>query len=194
MKRGDYSMGRIEDLASRYESHISAPWQRNLAGAQRAIFVVYPPEDERKLRARLDEFETRTKAAGHDWKLVDLTNVFARWMAAMDYRDSYFEEPADLVLKLQAGFVQHVAVELRKVLAAPEVTENTVVGVYGVASLFGFTKVSLVLKEIEQEIHGRLVLFFPGEYDNNNYRLLNARDGWNYLATPITLHGGVTAQ
>ena len=27
--------------------------------------------------------------------------------------------------------------------------------------------------------------------DDNNYRLLDARDGWNYLAVPITLHNGV---
>ena len=187
-------MGRIEDLASRYESHISAPWQKNLAGGQRAIFVVYPPEDERRLRARLDEFETRTREAGHGWKLVDMTNVFARWMASMEYRDSYFEEPADLTLRLQADFVQHAAAELSNALAAPDVTDNAVVGVFGVAGLFGFTKVSLVLKEVERDIKGRLVLFFPGDYENNNYRLLNARDGWNYLAIPITLHGGVTTQ
>jgi hypothetical protein len=46
------------------------------------------------------------------------------------------------------------------------------------------------LKEVEQAIRGRLVLFFPGEYENRNYRLLDARDGWNYLAVPITLHSG----
>ena len=34
------------------------------------------------------------------------------------------------------------------------------------------------------------MLFFPGEFENNNYRLLDARDGWNYLAVPITLHSG----
>lgn len=38
-------MSRIDDLAEQYERHISAPWQRNLAGAQRIIFVVYPKED-----------------------------------------------------------------------------------------------------------------------------------------------------
>ena len=54
-----------------------------------------------------------------------------------------------------------------------------------------FTQVSLVLKELENNIKGRLVLFFPGEYDDNNYRLLDARDGWSYLAVPITLHNGV---
>lgn len=187
-------MGRIEDLASRYYDHISAPWQKNLAGAQRTIFVVYDPEDERKLRARLDEFETRTREAGHVWKSFDFTGVFAKWMAGMEYRNSYFEEPTDLTLKLQVEFVRHAASELRKALTSSEVTENTVVGVYGAASLFGFTKVSLVLKEIEHEIQGRLVLFFPGEYDDNNYRLLNARDGWNYLAVPITLHSGVMTQ
>ncbi|MCX5784603.1 MAG: DUF1788 domain-containing protein [Elusimicrobia bacterium] len=185
-------MGRIEDLSQRYYSHISAPWQRNLAGAQKTIFVVYDKDDERKLRARLEEFETRTVEAGHPWKSFDFTPVFAKWMSNMDYRESYFEEPDDLSMKLQIEFVRYAAEELRKILSAPDVTEDTVIGVYGVASLFGFTKVSLVLKEVEQSIKGRLVLFFPGEYENNNYRLLDARDGWNYLAVPITLHGGVT--
>ena len=185
-------MGRIEDLSSRYYDHISAPWQRNLAGAQKTIFVVYDKDDERKLRARLDEFETRTVEAGHLWKSFDFTPVFAKWMSSMDYRESYFEEPDDLSMKLQIEFVRYAAEDLRKVLNAADVTENTVIGAYGVASLFGFTKVSLVLKEVEQSIRGRLILFFPGDYENNNYRLLDARDGWNYLAVPITLHSGET--
>jgi hypothetical protein len=33
-------------------------------------------------------------------------------------------------------------------------------------------------------------VFFPGVYENNNYRLLDARDGWNYLAVPITMQEG----
>ncbi len=184
-------MGRIEDLAGRYQGHISAPWQRNLAGAQRTIFVVHDKTDERKVRAKLGLFEIATKAAGHGWKVIDLTGTFAHWMAAMDYREAYFEEPSDLSLKLQSDFVQYAAAELRKVLTAEDVDADTVVAVHGVASLFGFTKVSLVLKEVEHDIRGRLVLFFPGEFDNNNYRLLDARDGWNYLAVPITLHSGV---
>jgi hypothetical protein len=185
-------MGRIEDLANRYQSHISAPWQKNLAGAQRTIFVVYEKADERKLRAKLELFEMATRQSGHGWKVFDFTGTFARWMAEMEYREAYFEEPADLALKLQSAFVHLAAAELREALAAPEVDENAVVAVHGVACLFGFTKVSLVLKEVEHDIRGRLVLFFPGEFDNNNYRLLDARDGWNYLAVPITLHSGAT--
>jgi len=80
-------MGRIEELAVGYRGHIGAPWQRNLAGDQKAIFVVYPKTDERKLRARLEQFEVETKRAGHEWRLVDLTDTFARWMADTEYRD-----------------------------------------------------------------------------------------------------------
>ena len=184
-------MGRIEELATRFRSHIGAPWQRNLAGDQKTIFVVYPKTDERKLRARMDLFEMATTSTGHPWRLLDLTDAFARWMASTDYRDDYFEEPDNLAMKLRSGFVQYVAGRLREDLTADGVGEDAVVAVLGVACLFGFTRVSLVLKEVVKDIRGRLVVFFPGEYEDNNYRLLDARDGWNYLAVPITLHNGV---
>jgi hypothetical protein len=184
-------MGRIEELAARYRRHIAAPWQRNLAGDQKAIFVVYPKTDERKLRARLDLFEMATTSTGHPWRFLDLTDTFARWMASTDYRDVYFEEPDSLAMKLRGDFVQYVAGRLREALTADGVEEDAVVAVQGVACLFGFTRVSLVLKEVINDIRGRLMVFFPGEYEDKNYRLLDARDGWNYLAVPITLHNGV---
>ncbi|MCA9233802.1 MAG: DUF1788 domain-containing protein, partial [Planctomycetales bacterium] len=108
-----------------------------------------------------------------------------------DYRDVYFEEPETLAMKLRSDFMQHAAGRLRETLTAGDVDDDTVVAVQGVACLFGFTRVSLVLKEVVKDIRGRLVVFFPGEYEDNNYRLLDARDGWNYLAVPITLHNGV---
>jgi len=43
-----------------------------------------------------------------------------------------------------------------------------------------------VLKAVETMIQGRVVVFFPGSYDQNTYRLLDAREGWNYMAIPIT--------
>ena len=185
-------MGRIEELAARYSRHVGAPWQRNLSGDQKAIFVVYPKTDERRLRARLDLFEMATTSAGHGWVVVDLTETFARWMADTDYRDVYFEEPDTLTMKLRSDFLQHVAGTIRDALSDQSVDEDSVVAVQGIASVFGFTRVSLVLKEVVKDIRGRLVVFFPGEFEDNNYRLLDARDGWNYLAVPITLHNGVS--
>lgn len=183
-------MARLEELVSSYKAHISAPWQRNLAGPQKMVFVVYPKVDERRLRARLELFEIATKEAGHKWLLFDFTSTFAEWMAATDYREAYFEEPSEMAIKLETDFLNYAAGELRGALADVTVDVDTVVAAYGVASLYGFTKLSLVLKEVEHDIKGRLVLFFPGEFENNNYRLLDARDGWNYLAVPITLNSG----
>lgn len=184
-------MSRIDDLVKRYQNHIAAPWQRNLAGPQKTIFIVYPKYDERKLRARLELFEMATVGAGHKWKLFDYTKTFSKWMSNTEYREIYFETPEDLSMKLRSDFLHYAAKELLSVLTSEDVDHDSVVAVYGIASLFGFTKVSLILKEVAQEIRGRLVLFFPGEFDNNNYRLLDARDGWNYLAVPITLNNGV---
>ena len=61
------------------------------------------------------------------------------------------------------------------------------VALIGVGSLYGFLRVSNLVRAVEPKIRGRLVVFFPGEKDGTNYRLLNARDGWNYLAQAITL-------
>lgn len=182
-------MGRIEELAEKYAQHIATPWQRTVAGAQRVIMVVYEKDLERTLRARKLAFETATREAGHGWSEVDLTNGFAAWMAANEYRDAYFEAPEDLRIKLEAEFADYVASQIRSVLTTNGTSETSVTAVFGVGALFGFTRLSKVLKLVEGDIRGRLVVFFPGEYERNNYRLLDARDGWNYLAVPITLHG-----
>ncbi len=46
-------MGKIEDLAANYEHHLSGPWRRSVAGAQRVMLLIYEKELERTLRARL---------------------------------------------------------------------------------------------------------------------------------------------
>jgi hypothetical protein len=186
-------MARIEDLAELYGQHIATPWQRTVVGAQRVIMVVYDKDLERVLRARKVEFDTRTRAAGHDWHEVDLTTCFANWLAADEYREAYFESPEYLQMKLDAEFPDFVADRIRAVLSRSDVGDNSVVAVFGVASLFGFARVSQLLKLIEGDVHGRLVVFFPGQYEQNNYRLLDARDGWNYLAVPISIHGAGSA-
>jgi hypothetical protein len=184
-------VSRIDELADQFERHIATPWQRNLAGAQRIIFVVYPKEDERRLRTKLKEFEHRTRAAGHGWGEVDFTNLFPLWMAAEEYREEYFKHPEDLMLKYDSEFAESCAAHLAGALVAEDVNDDTVLAVYGVAGIYGFTRLHFILQKIESHVRGRLVVFFPGAYDQNAYRLLDARDGWNYLATPIT---GLTNQ
>ena len=181
-------MGRVEELAAVYERHVSAPWQRTVSGAQRVMLVVYEKELERALRARLGEFEQATRRSGHGWKLVDCTRWFAEWLAGDEYAEAYFEDPELLGMKLEGELRPYAAERLAAELEDEE--DECVVALLGVASLYGFLRVSELIRSVESSIHGRLLVFFPGTKNENNYRLLDARDGWNYLAQGITLHGG----
>ena len=178
-------MSKLDQLIRRYEEFIALPWQAGLAGSQRVIFVVYDKTDERRLRAKVDEFELATKKAGHGWRLVDLTDAFAEWMAGQEYRKNYFEYPEDLATVLP-DFEAHLQERVRN--AVQNCDENDVVALGGIASLFGFTRVSSLVQAVAGAVPGRLLVLFPGEYENNSYRLLDARDGWSYLAVPITAH------
>lgn len=184
---------RLDRLIRRYERFVDLPWERRLAGVQRIWFIVHDKTEERRVRARVDEFAIATTRAAHGWKLCDLTDSFPRWMAAQDYRESYFEDPRSLEILLPA-FHEHVVELVRSALEADDVGSATVVAVTGIASLFGFTRVSKVLNAVAGCIRGRLVVFFPGEHEDNNYYLLDARrDGWDYMAVPITAHDGAEA-
>lgn len=111
-------------------------------------------------------------------------------MAAEDYRESYFQSPDDLEMAM-SGFLDFVSARVKSALEDEAADVNTVVAVHGIACLFGLMKVSDLIGTVESSIRGRLLVFFPGEYENNNYRLLDARDGWNYLAVPINAREGV---
>src|SRR5580704_8783752 len=167
-------MGRIEQLAETYGRHVSMPWQRTVSGAQRVIMIVYDKELERTLAARKNEFQIATEKARHHWIEINIAGSFAEWMAGEEYREAYFESPDDLQLKLEVEFARFVAEKIRTQLERPEAGEDSVVAVFGVGSLFGFTRVSRILKILEPAILGRLAVFFPGSYDNNHYCLLDA--------------------
>lgn len=183
-------MGRTEHLVENYGRFAALPWEQNLAGPQRVWFAIYDKKDERRLRVRLGEFEIATKNANHGWALVDVSDAFAKWMAAEDYRESYFQAPEDLEMAM-SGFLDLVSARIKSALDDDTADANTVVAIHGISCLFGLIKVSDLIGAVEASIRGRLLVFFPGEYENNNYRLLDARDGWNYLAVPITAREGV---
>lgn len=187
-------MGKIEDLAQRYKSHIAAPTPRHLTGAERTTFVVYDKMEERKLRAKLGLFEEAAHHAGRTWHAFDFSTVFATWMASLDYRDTYFASPQKLSVKLRTHFPAFAAEQLRTVLNSPDVGSDTVVAVHGVGTLYGLARLSGILDLVTAEIHCHLLVLFPGSWENNNYRLLDARDGWNYLAIPITSYNGLHDQ
>lgn len=183
-------MSYVDDLLAAYRTFVALPWQKNLAPAQRVWMAIYPPEYERRLRLHVPAFEVATKEADHGWALVDLTTSFERWMAAHEYREAYFDSP-DLLQTALPAFFEHLIGE-----ASDELGQHTdpdeVVAVLGAGTLFGLgdaVKVSALLDAVNGVVAGRLLVFFPGQHEGNSYRLLDARDGWNYLAIPITPKG-----
>ncbi len=176
-------MASIDALVRAYGGYVAITWQSNLAPPQRVWMVVYSPSDERRLRARVQEFEIGTIRAGHTWQSVDLTDEFARWLAAHPYRDAYFESPELLDEAGLDDFGDHLASAVQSTLAP--VGEDSVVGLLGIGALFSFYRASRLLERVAPSVRGRMLVFFPGERDGSNYRMLEAQDGWNYLATPI---------
>jgi hypothetical protein len=177
----------VDELLAAYRRFVALPWQQNLAPPQRVWMAVYPPEHERRLRLHLPEFKAATNQHQHPWALIDITTSFESWMAAHDYRDAYFEDP-DLLETALPRFLSHLVDSVRAQLAE-RTAQDGVVGLLGAGTLFGLgggVKVSALVSEVNDAIAGRLLVFFPGQHEGSSYRLLDARDGWNYLAIPIT--------
>ena len=178
-------MSKVKRLVQSYGRFVSTPWRDDAAAAQRVVFCVYSESEERVLRAKIEEFELATKAAGHGWHLFDLTDTFARWLAPQRYATKYFENP-ELLANLFPKYLAYLTEQFASFVQAQGASENDAVAIHGVGSLFGLLKVKDVVDQFAPSVKGRLLVFFPGSFENNNYRLLDGYDGWNYLAVPIT--------
>jgi bacteriophage exclusion system BrxB-like protein len=177
-------MNAIDRLLVNYTRQVRLPWSTNVAGKQRVWFAVYPPADERRVRARLPEFDAATLEAKHGWTTVDLTRLLPEFLAAHKHREKIFKEPQ--LLKAASQLEARAAELVRAACAREEADANCVVAITGLASMFDFMRVSSLVEKVEDAALGRLLVFFPGEYTGNVYRFMDARDGFNYMAVPIT--------
>ena len=80
-------------------------------------------------------------------------------------------------------FEAHVAATVRSRLRT--LGDRDILALSGAGALFGLMRVSTLTEKVAPDIRGRLLLLFPGRHENGIYRLLDARDGWTYRATPI---------
>ena len=178
-------MSKVKRLVASYGKYICIPWRSDAAAAQRVIFCVYNEADELRLRSRIDEFEIATKRSGHNWALFDLTDSFAQWLCRQKYAQSYFKKP-NLLATIYHKYCEYITTRFTHFLEEYHVDDSYVVAIKGVGALFGFLKVKEVVEKLAPAVSGRLLVFFPGSYEDNNYRLLDSYDGWGYLAVPIT--------
>jgi len=179
-------MSQTDELVSKFTDFASLTWGSNTPKAQRIWFLVYEPRQERRIRRSLGEFELAARRLCHRWIDLDVSGLFGEWMSANEYREAYFRR-GELTESQFKEFKKYVADRIRELLLDPQVDDETIAVIHGIASLFGFLRISDLLKNVENDIRGRLLVLFPGIVQDTTYRLLNARDGWNYHAVPITI-------
>ena len=177
-------MSAIDRLLANYTRQVRLPWAAHTSGKQRIWFAVYPPAEERRVRARLPQFEALTLEANHGWSTVDLTGLLPEWIAGHEYREAIFAEPEQFSANSE---LEDLAVErVRNACAGEDANAASVVAITGLATLFDFMRVSSLIERVEDSVRGRLLVLFPGEFAGNVYRFMDARDGFNYMAVPIT--------
>lgn len=178
-------MSRLSDLVEAYAAELDLPWRAGLSGGERVWMLVYPPDMERAMRAALPKLELASGQGGHGWTVIDVTDELGIWLASHRYAKAFFVEPSDFTSAIIDKFEADLVSKIREQLAAAP--EDYVVALVGIGSIFPFLRASSVIKAIDDEVSGRLLVLFPGLHDpeTHSFRLLDARDGFNYRARVI---------
>jgi hypothetical protein len=175
-------MYNLEDILTAYRRQVQLRWALDVSAGERVWLLWYDKALDRKVRMHAPELEQITNAANHGWRTLDLANSFGRWIAQHSYFDALLTDPAELA-SLAPEFERHLTDMVMAELDAA--SANDVVAIFSAASLFGIARVSRLIEQVAPAIKGRLLVTFPGRHASGVYRLLDARDGWNYRAIAI---------
>jgi hypothetical protein len=176
------SLPTTDELLRHFERQAALPWRDDLAPEYRVWILHYDPALERRVRRRVAEFEAIARRHAKGWFTLDLAALVAPWFAAHPLFAALVEEPDELSGLLKE-FGDHVTATVRERLAA--VGPADILALLGAGALFGLMRLSALIETVASAVPGRLLIFFPGRFEGNSYRLLDARGGWNYRATPI---------
>lgn len=177
-------MNYVDRLVEAYKQQLRYATRSGVSGGERTWFLVIDPDKLRGVLAQQQEFEFATVDAKLQWKAIDLTRSFGEWMNAHRYKESYFKRPK-LANSIEGDFADHLVGWLCKEIEEHSIDSSTVLALTGVEAVYGIGRLSDITRRIEDDVAGTLLVFFPGQYQDGQYRFFDARDGWNYLAVPI---------
>jgi hypothetical protein len=175
-------LSTVEELLDDFKKRLAVPWRDDEPAAGRVWILWYDKAHERRVRGRLREFQLAAEQAGKGWREFDIAPRFGIWVAQQPWFERLAKRPGTLPTVIPQ-FEEHLAGTIKAELAA--CGANDILALTGVASLFGLTRASALIDKIVATVRGRLLVTFPGAHRGGIYRLLDARDGWNYLAVPI---------
>lgn len=175
-------MSTVEDLLAAFRRRLDVPWRPDEAPAGRVWMLWYAKEHERRVRGRLGEFRLAAEQAARGWRELDIAPMFGEWIVAQPWFERVAKRPATLstvIGQFEATTAQRVCTELAAC------GSNDILALTGIASLFGLIRAQSLLATVAEAVPGRLLVTFPGVHRDGIYRLLDARDGYDYLAVPI---------
>jgi hypothetical protein len=175
-------LNTFDDLLGAYIRQVQLPWLSDTPPAGRVWIVWYDKSLQRRFTGRLAEFEHATLKAGHGWQQLSLSAWFGTWIARHEFFDALIEQPSEL-RGLLPDIEESLATELNGALH--QCSPNDVLAIDGCGALFGVARISALISRVAENIPGRILIGFPGKHSGGIYRLLDARDGWNYHAIPI---------
>lgn len=172
----------VEDLLAAFRTRLTVPWRPDEAAAGRVWMLWYDKALERRMRGRIGEFRHAAEQSGKGWHEFDLAPEFGTWVARQTWFERAAKRPSTLGTVLP-DFETHLVNRLHERLKL--CCQNDILALMGVASLFGIMRASTLIANVADAVPGRLLVTFPGAHQGGIYRLLDARDGWSYLAVPI---------
>lgn len=175
-------MTSFDDILAAYAKTVQLPWAADTPPVGRVWIVWYDKSLQRRFTGRLGDFETATLKAGRGWRQVDLSLKFGRWIAQHELFDALLRQPKE-IRGLLPDFETALVADVKEALGNCD--PNGVLAINGCGALFGVASVSTLIARVSDFIPGRLLIGFPGKHAGGVYRLLDARDGWNYHAIPI---------
>lgn len=175
-------MPTVDDLLVHFRRQVALPWRADTPPEYRVWILHYDKALDRRIQARLPEFEDAARRAGHGWSVMGLAPLVAPWLADHELFDGLVTQPDELP-SILPEFEAHVVGQIRTRL--DRLGPSDLLVLTGAGAMFGLLRVSHVVQEVAGSIEGRLLVLFPGRHNEGAYRLLDARDGWSYRAIPI---------
>jgi hypothetical protein len=170
-----------EELLRDFERQVVLPWRDDLAPEYRVWILHYEPALERRIVPGWRNLRRSRGVTAKDGSPSTSRRSSRLGSPRMpSLRDSWSNQTS---CRMLPEFAARIGETVRRELDA--VGTNDILALLGAGGLFGLMRISTLIESVAAAIPGRLLVFFPGRYEEGSYRLLDARDGWNYRATPI---------
>ena len=134
----------------------------------------------------LPKLELATGQSGHGWAVIDVTDELGTWIASHKYAEAFFEEPSDFTSAIIDKF--ETELDRRRFASSSRRRLMTLWWRWsGSPRSSRSCERRVSSPEIDDDANGRLLVLFPGLHDpeTHSFRLLDARDGFNYRARVI---------